>query len=153
MYKKEKRDIRLFIVDLLVAVEKICNYIDGFEDKEEFRQNSLHWDASMHQLEIVGESLNKLLDDEQFHALSPKYFRKVVNFRNVIAPGYFGIDLDEVWDVVTNKLDMLKNDVLSIIVNKIDITEAIEATIIEKQKLNDIEIVDFLNTLLKETLK
>ncbi len=88
---KRKRDIELFIVDIFVAMEKIKNYLVGFDTPEELQQNSLHWDAIMRQLEIIGEALNKLLEDQEFKALSPDYFRKVVNFRNVIVHGYFGI--------------------------------------------------------------
>ncbi len=151
MYKKNSRDIKLFIVDLLVGIEKINGYISDFQDKEEFRQDSLHWDATMRQLEIVGEALNRLLEDKAFRELSPDYFRKVVNFRNVIVHGYFGIDLDEVWDVVTNKIDLLKRDIEYIVKKKIDISDAIEAAIVENQNLKDHTIVSFLMRMRKLT--
>jgi uncharacterized protein with HEPN domain len=144
---KKQRDIELFIVDILVAIRKIEEYIKEFDDKEEFRQDSLHWDATIRQLEIIGEALNKLLEDESFEKASPKYFRKVVNFRNVIADGYFGIDIDEVWNVLTQKLDMLDVDLRKIVKGGIDLTDAINSEISEYKKLDDNLIVNFLKSL------
>ena len=137
----------LFIVDIFVAIEKTKEYIKGFDDKEEFRQDSLHWDATIRQLEIIGEALNKLLENESFSKLSPKYFRKIVNFRNVIAHGYFGIDIDEVWNVLTQKLDMLNDDLKEIVQNNIDLSTAIKSEINEYEKLKDFTIVNFLKSI------
>jgi len=76
--------------------------------------------------------------------------QKVVNFRNVIAHGYFGIDIDEVWDVLTEKLKLLKKDLALIIENRIDLTEAVASEIVQYKKLNDLKIVNFLNALTKK---
>lgn len=146
---KKQRDIELFIVDIFVAIQKSKEYIKDFDDKEDFRQDSLHWDATIRQLEIIGEALNKLLENESFSKLSPKYFRKVVNFRNAIAHGYFGIDIDEVWNVLTQKLDMLNNDLKEIVQNNIDLSIALKSEIDEYTKLNDSLIVNFLKTIKK----
>jgi len=143
----EKRDIKLFIVDVLVSIQKVKEYIQPFDNSSTFLHSSLHWDASMRKLEIIGEALNKLLEDENFNSLSPTYFRKIVNFRNTIVHGYFGIDVDEVWDIVTNKLQILEDDLLGIVENNIDITDAISCEIEEYKNLNDINIVKYLSSL------
>ena len=52
----------------------------------------------------------KTRDIELFIVDAPKYFRKIENFRNVIVHEYFGVDEEEVWDVVTNKLMLLNAD-------------------------------------------
>jgi len=120
---KKQRDIDLFIVDVFVALEKIKLYTHLFDHADNFRHSNLHWDATIRQLEILGEALNHLLTDEKFLNYAPKYFRKIVNFRNVIVHEYFGIDEEEVWDVVHNKLSLLYEDML-IIVKEIDISSA-----------------------------
>ncbi len=141
---KKKRDIELFIVDIFVAIQKIKEYTNSFNNSNALLHSSLHWDATIRQLEIIGEALNKLLEDEKFATHSPKYFRRVVNFRNNIVHGYFGIDTDEVWNVITVHLDSLQNDIKNIIKNNIDIQEAIESELEEYKKLNDIKIVKYL---------
>jgi uncharacterized protein with HEPN domain len=145
---KKRRDIELFIVDVLVAIQKIKAYTKPFENEEDFHHSSLHWDATIRQLEVIGEALNNLLDDEKFNAVAPKYFRKIVNFRNAIVHGYFGIDVDEVWNIITEKLAVLEIDIMQIIKQHIDITDAIQAEILEYQQLNETSIEQYLNSLL-----
>jgi len=147
MSNKNKRDIELFIVDIIVAIEKIKDYTQVFDNPNDFQHSSLHWDASMRQLEIIGESLNKLLENDKFSSLAPSYFRKVVNFRNSIVHGYFGIDLDEVWNIITQKLDILKADIMLIVKNHVDIKYAVSCEIEEYKKLNDMKIVKYLMSL------
>lgn len=141
---KKKRDLELFIVDILVSIQKIKNYTNTFNNPSDLLHSGLHWDASIRQLEIIGEALNKLLEDEKFNLLAPEYFRKVVNFRNNIVHGYFGIDIDEVWNVITLHLDTLQDDIFKIIKNNIDIQNAIDSEIEEYKKINDVKILKFL---------
>ena len=148
MSKKTKRNIELFIVDIYVAIRKIETYVSSFKETEEFRHNSIHWDATIRQLEVIGEALNCLLDDPYFEALSPRYFRKIVNFRNVIAHGYFGIDAEEVWEVVQHKLDPLFKDLVTIVeTSHIDLSYAFKTTIDEYTMLKDKDIVDYISKL------
>ena len=150
MHRKQQRDITLFIVDVFVAIAKIKEYTEPFDDDDAFRHSSLHWDASIRQLEVIGEALNHLLEDEYFASISPKYFRKIVNFRNVIAHGYFGIDTEEVWDVIGNKLILLDRDLQEVVSNeKIDLSLALEKTVKEYAAVNDKTIINYLKNFCK----
>ena len=151
MSSKKQRDLELFIVDIFVAIQKIKEYVKPFDSVADFQYSSLHWDASIRQLEIIGVALNKLLEDENFNSLSPKYFRKVVNFRNAIVHGYFGIDADEVWDIIITKLELLETDLKSVIGGNLDLSEAIVCEIDEYKNLNDINIVKYLMTFYEKT--
>jgi len=143
----------LFIVDIFVAVYQLNKYTESFSNKDDFRHSSLHWDASIRQLEIIGEALNKLLENESFSQVVPGYFRKIVNFRNVISHGYFGIDVDEVWNVIKEKLHTLNEDLQTIVGRKIDLHLAIETEIEEYILLEDISLVIFLTELQKQYLE
>lgn len=57
MSKRKQRDIELFLVDALVAIKKIRTYVTGFSDEHALKCSGIHWDATIRQLEIVGESL------------------------------------------------------------------------------------------------
>jgi uncharacterized protein with HEPN domain len=145
MHRKRQRDITLFIVDVFVAITKIKEYIEPFESEDAFRHSSLHWDATIRQLEIIGEALNNLLKDKYFASIAPDYFRKIVNFRNVITHGYFGIDPEEVWDVISNKLVLLDTDLHNVAKSaNLDLSYAIQASLDEYILLNDKPIVNFL---------
>ena len=147
MSKKKQRNIELFIVDVFVAMHQLEEYTSTFSNQDDFRHSNLHWDASIRQLEIIGEALNKLLENENFSCVSPKYFRKIVNFRNVISHGYFGIDVDEVWNVINEKLSPLNEDLEKIVAKEIDLSEAIDTEQEAYRLLGDSLIVQFLKEL------
>jgi len=147
MSKSKKRDIELFIVDIFVAIQKIKEYTKTFDNPSDFQHSSLHWDATIRQLEIIGVALNKLLEDDKFNTLAPTYFRKIVNFRNTIVHGYFGVDVEEVWNIITQKLEILRVDLTLIVKNNINLEEAILCEIEEYKNLNDINIVKYLMQL------
>jgi hypothetical protein len=89
-----------------------------------------------------------LLHHTAFNASAPSYFRKIVNFRNTIVHAYFGIDVEEVWNIITLRLDILAED-LAVIVKKhpLDISEALACTIKEYQAQENLPIVNYLLTL------
>jgi hypothetical protein len=72
----------------------------------------------------------------------------VVNFRNTIIHGYFGIDASEVWNVITQKLDLLEVDLSKVIKNNIDLSEAIKFEIREYEKLKDVKTVEYLKSII-----
>ncbi|MCK5529482.1 MAG: DUF86 domain-containing protein [Kiritimatiellae bacterium] len=73
-------------------------------------------------------SLNILLKE---NILDDSY-RRIVDFRNQIVHGYFGIDSEIVWDVTKNRIPNLIIDILETTKKlKIDTTVAIESAIVE----------------------
>lgn len=150
MYSKKQRDLALFAVDICVAVHKVKLYTKPFETARSLRYDSLHWDATIRELELIGEALNNLLDDDEFAKVAPAYFRKVVNFRNAISHGYFGIDENEVWKIVRDRLEPLVRDILEICHQFINLEKAINAQISDYEKLKDTQTVEYLKTFLSE---
>jgi len=134
-----QRSIELFIVDIFIAIQKIKQYTKEIQSADDFLHNELHWDATMRNLEIIGEATNNLLKDKNFTKLSPKYFRQVVNFRNMISHGYFGISQEEVWGIVTEKLNPLESDLKKVVINNFFLEEAIDEEL-PKQAIQEIQI-------------
>lgn len=60
---------------------------------------------------IIGESVLRL-DGDFLEVNNQIVWYKIRGFRNLIAHDYFGIDAEEVWDVVQNKIPELKLFVL-----------------------------------------
>ena len=103
----------------------------------------LEWDATIRELEIIGESTNSLI---KLEVLENKKYRKIVDFRNTIIHGYFGIDEDEVWAVVTNKLTPFCDELKSMITERnIFVNDAISCARVES--IRNIELVKFLDKL------
>lgn len=143
----KKRDLELFIVDIFISIEKIKSYTQNFNSGDDLIHNDINWDATLRNLEIIGEALNNLLQDESFTSLSPKYFRKVVNFRNLVSHGYFGISEEEVWNIVTEKLNLLEKDMKHIAHKNFNLSTAIDQ---ELPKQANSDIVHYLTNLKTE---
>jgi len=99
------RDIRLYLEDIIDAVAKIERFTAGV-GREEFRRDSMVFDAVVRNLEIIGEAV-KNLPQELRHDTSDLEWRKIAGLRDVLAHGYFSLDEEIVWDVVRTKLEPL----------------------------------------------
>ncbi len=59
---------------------------------------------------VIGEMINKLSDE--FKNTHPEIeWIKIKGFRNVVAHDYFGIDAEEVWQIIIYKIPSLKADI------------------------------------------
>ena len=139
------RESSFYIVDILIAIDKIRRYTKECNSPQDLRHNELVWDATLKELEIVGESINALIKREH---LDPTY-RKIVDFRNIIVHAYFGIDEDEVWYIVTKKLNQLEEDIKKLITtSSLDIADAL-ACAIEENSFSQ-PTIQYLTSLQKE---
>jgi uncharacterized protein with HEPN domain len=66
--------------------------------------------AFVRNLEIIGEAV-KQLPDEVKQRYSHLEWRAMAGMRDRLIHGYFGVDYDIVWDVVTNKIPELRQRV------------------------------------------
>jgi len=99
---------------LIESIEKIELYSQDFNDADEFYHDQKSFDATMMQFVVIGEIISRL--DEKFkitHSEIP--WQKIKDFRNIIAHDYFGIDADEIWDIINNKILPLKNDIYGLL--------------------------------------
>lgn len=139
------RDITLYIVDILIAIDKIKRYTKNIDNAEELLHSELEWDATIRELQVIGDAIHRILNRNHLD----NSYRRIVDFRNQIVHGYFGIDHNIVWQVINDKLDNLNNDLIEFVKsNQFDLSEAIEAAI-EENEYNEY-IVRFLQQLAKE---
>ena len=106
-----KREINFFVFDIFVAIVKIENTVSKFNDAQDLLYSYTDWDSVIREFEIIGEASKYLLKEN----LLRKTHQPVVDFRNVIIHEYFGIDRDEVWDVIHNNIKPFKQVILGII--------------------------------------
>lgn len=101
-----KRDVRLFVSDMLEAIAKIERYTANLSF-EQFEREDLISDAVVRNLEIIGEAARYLPPE-----LREKYpqmdWSRVVGFRNIIIHRYFDVDLEIAWVIATQRLPALK---------------------------------------------
>ena len=109
-----KREVEFYIVDIFIAIDKIDRYTQNILSAEQLLHSELEWDATIRELEIIGEATNSLL---KANFLDNSY-RVVVDFRNQINHGYFGINENIVWDVIKSYLIEFKEEFIVMIKNK-----------------------------------
>lgn len=77
--------------------------------RERFMRERLIQDAVIRNFEIIGEAANRLSVELRGHEGVP--WSRIIAFRNRLIHGYWSVDLLLVWDVITNDLPLLKNEV------------------------------------------
>ena len=119
------RTYELFLFDVYIAIVKIEKTVDKFDNAQTLLHDYNAWDSVIREFEIIGEATNYLIKNNILDETS----RVVVDFRNLLIHNYFGIDAEEVYDVVKSDLPNFKSlitDKLSQIDNdlKNDLVEA-----------------------------
>ena len=100
------RDHRLYLDDILDAIDRIEDYVQGM-DENDFGSDRKTQDAVIRNLEIIGEAARNLPDKTKAEAPEIEW-HKITGLRNILAHEYFGVSIPIVWDVVRNKLEPLK---------------------------------------------
>ena len=103
MHIKDKNKLDI----ILEAIEKIDNYTGGISNADELNEDDIVFDATMMNFVVIGEMVSKLSDE--FKASFPEIeWLKIKGLRNIAAHDYFGIDAEEVWQIIQSKLYELK---------------------------------------------
>ena len=96
------RDALLYVADVVAAGEAILRYTDGVTF-EAFAANDEKRAAVERQVFVIGEAAARLPDEwKQRRPEIP--WRKIVGLRNLLAHGYWTIDVEELWDIARNKV-------------------------------------------------
>ena len=99
---------------IIESIDKINSYIKGFSNPDQFNDDQLSFDAVLMNFIIIGEMVGKLSEDCKASYTSVEWL-KIKGFRNLVAHDYFGIDAEEVWQIVKNDLPTLKKNIKRII--------------------------------------
>ena len=97
-----------YLGHILEAIERIERYTEG-GDFEVFAGSEMAQDAVIRNLEVIGEACRNIeRGDAGFATRHPDFpLRAAVEMRNVLAHGYFGVDLEIVWRTVRTRLPEL----------------------------------------------
>ena len=100
------------LTDILEAIEAIEKYTH--EGRDRFDDDELVRSWCLRHIEIVGEAVSRLTEElRDRYPVAP--WRSIVAMRNALIHGYFDVDWDIVWGVVSKDLAPLKRAVLSIL--------------------------------------
>ena len=103
------------LLNMLDAIDKIKQYASPFSSADEFWETSQAFEASLMNFIAIGEMIEKLSDELKDASESEINWHKIKNFRNILAYNYFGVDAEEVWQIIHNSLPKLATQLSELI--------------------------------------
>ena len=100
-----QRAWRFYIDDMIGFVESVLTYTAG-HDQASFQRSRLHYDATLRNLELIGEAATHLPAHVREYAPQIPW-RQIVATRNRLIHGYLGIDNDTLWSIVCDDIPSL----------------------------------------------
>lgn len=105
MSESGSREWRFYLDDMIGFAEKIIAYTNGF-DQARFVASSLNYDATVRNLELIGEAATHV-PDEIRQAKPQIPWRLIIATRNRLIHGYLGIDNDTLWSIIQTDIPSL----------------------------------------------
>ena len=104
------RSYRLYLLDMGQACQDIIEFTRDLESGDALQADRRTMLAVTRCLEIIGEAARQIpVTFQEQHPAIP--WREVINFRNVMAHEYFGIDIQIIWQILQKDLPELKNNI------------------------------------------
>jgi len=99
---------------ILEAIDRIIEYTSSINTADDLNNDYRNFDATMMNFVVIGEMIDKI-SDEFKRKHSEIEWIKIKGFRNIVAHDYFGIDAEEVWQIIKTKIPTLKSDIKSML--------------------------------------
>ena len=99
------REWLFYIDDMIMFSEKVLSYTENLVQIE-FEANSLIYDATLRNLELIGEAATHI-PSEIRTTYSHIAWRQIIALRNRLIHAYLGLDNDIVWSVIQTDIPEL----------------------------------------------
>lgn len=105
MSDASNREWRFYLNDMIDFGGKVLAYTEGI-DQNEFMAHGVTYDATLRNLELIGEAALHIPDDiRSAHPEIP--WRMIIATRNRLIHGYLGIDDDTLWSIIRDDVTVL----------------------------------------------
>ena len=113
---ESSRRLSDYLAHIVEAIERIGQYVQDM-DEQAFTNDQRTQDAVIRNFEVIGEACNNVAKQFPTYAEShPEVpWRFAYDMRNVLAHGYFKIDLEILWRTIHSDLPTLHRQVRALI--------------------------------------
>ena len=106
-----------YLYDIQQAAAGIAQFT-AHTDFEQYHENAMLRAAVERQFEIIGEALSQLARLDQAVVARISEHRRIIAFRNILIHGYADVDDRVVWDIIQEKLPVLRREVEALLTEK-----------------------------------
>ena len=155
MHKKSKRYADFYLLDALVAINLIQSYAAGFATADDFLKSVISVSAVCREFEVIGEAIRHILASPKYKKSAPVHWRKIVDFRNILAHEYFLVDYQLMFSLIRHELADLETEILTFIdslADKKELSEALETMLIDLQHMHREQSTLYLLSVVKPLL-
>ncbi|MBN1379405.1 MAG: DUF86 domain-containing protein [Gammaproteobacteria bacterium] len=103
-------EIKKYLYDVKQAADLVADFTSG-KTLQDYKCDAMLSAAVEREFEIIGEALNHTAKMDEAVAKKITGYRRIIAFRNILIHGYASVDDQLVWDIVENKLPVLREEV------------------------------------------
>jgi uncharacterized protein with HEPN domain len=107
-------DSRKHLEDMRQAAQSIAEFVAG-KSLDDYVASRLLRAAVEREFEVIGEALKRLLRTDPSAASRITHAARIVSFRNILAHGYDVVEDEVVWDIVSENLAVLRQQVTALL--------------------------------------
>jgi uncharacterized protein with HEPN domain len=98
----------LYLIHIRECLARVREYTFGGRD--DFMKDTKTQDAVLRNLQIMGESTQRLSESLKA-AHSQVKWRDLAAFRNILVHNYLGMDLAQIWQIITDDLPLFEQQI------------------------------------------
>jgi uncharacterized protein with HEPN domain len=96
------------------AIQAIVQYTAPFASADELYAARVYFDATMMNFVVIGELVDRISDT--YKTAHPDVdWKQIKGLRNIIAHDYFGVDAEEIWQIVNKNIPTLKTTIATLL--------------------------------------
>jgi uncharacterized protein with HEPN domain len=96
---------------ILDSCGKIQKFVTGMPDADAFYDDAKTFDAVLMNFVVIGEAAGRLSDEARNLAKHIPW-PKIKGFRNIVVHDYFGVDAEEVWQIIQHDIPALEAGII-----------------------------------------
>jgi len=108
------RNAEFFIIDILVSSDAISRHMGNITHAMDFVANELVFTAVTRECEIIGEATNYIFKSPGLKHLTNPGWRQIVDFRNIISHEYFGLNYEDIFEIIEKHLPIFTQEILDV---------------------------------------